>query len=352
MYENMENTKILGYGCYIPRYRIKTESIATVWGADEKAIKNGLKIYEKAVAGVDEDSVTIGVDATKNALKRAQINESDIGAIYTGSESHPYAVKPSSTIIGDAIGAGPNYTAADTQFACKAGTAAIQMIMGLVESKKIKYGIAIGADTAQGLPGDALEYSAASGGASFVLGLCDEKNACAEIIDTVSFSTDTPDFWRRPKEDYPRHAGRFTGEPAYFRHVSGATDALLKKRNETIDDYDYIVFHMPNGKFPLLMAKKYKIPMEKIKPSLVVEKIGNTYSGSSILGLCSVLDIAKPNDRILVTSYGSGAGSDSFSLRVCEGIEKIRNRAPFIDEYIDDKEYVSYSTYARMRGKI
>ena len=300
----------------------------------------------------DEDSATIGTEATKNALKRAQIDVSEVGAIYMGSESHPYAVNPSATMIGDAIGAGPNYTAADTEFACKAGTAAMQMVLGLVESKNIKYGIAIGADTAQGMPGNALEYSAASGGASFVIGLSPDTEACAEITQTASYSTDTPDFWRRPKEEYPQHAGRFTGGPAYFKHVCGATDLLLKKTKTTIDDYDYFVFHMPNGKFPLLMAKKYKIPIEKIKPSLVVEKIGNTYSGSSILGLCSVLDIAKPNDKILMTSYGSGAGSDSFSIKVCSGIEKLRKKAPMVNEYINDKEYINYAVYAKIRGKI
>ena len=331
----MENAKIIGYGAYIPKYRIKTEEIAAVWGTDINSIKNGLKINEKAVAGADEDSATIGVEATKNALKRANIDASEIRAIYIGSESHPYAVNPSATIIGDAIGAGPNYTAADTEFACKAGTAAMQMVMGLVESRRINYGIAIGADTAQGMPGDALEYSAASGGAGFLLGITDEKNACAKILETVSYSSDTPDFWRRPKEDYPQHAGRFTGKPAYFKHVIGATELLLKKTNTTIEDYDYFVFHMPNGKFPLIMAKKYKIPMEKIKPSLVVEKIGNAYSGSSILGLCAVLDIAKPNDMILITSYGSGAGSDSFSIKVCKGIEDKRKKAPLVADYIN-----------------
>jgi len=353
MQKMLKNSKIIGYGAYIPKYRIKTEDIACVWGADAQSIKNGLRIFEKAVAGADEDTATIGVEATKNALLRAQIKSSNnnIGAIYIGSESHPYAVNPTATIIGEAIGLNTNYTAADTQFACKAGTAAIQMIMGLVESGRIKYGIAIGADTAQGKPSDALEYSAASGGASFIIGLENEENAVAEILDTCSFSTDTPDFWRRPKEDYPQHAGRFTGVPAYFRHVIGATNLLLKKTNTTIDDYDYFVFHMPNGKFPLAMAKKYNIPIEKLKQSLVVERIGNTYSGSSLLGLCNCLDIAKPNQKILITSYGSGAGADSFAIKICNGIEKKRNKAKLTEFYINDKEYIDYSIYAKIRGK-
>ncbi|MCK5177070.1 MAG: hydroxymethylglutaryl-CoA synthase, partial [Candidatus Aenigmarchaeota archaeon] len=67
----MEKAKIIGYGAYVPKYRIRTEEIAKVWGADENSIKNGLKITEKAVGAEDEDSATIGTEATKNALKRA-----------------------------------------------------------------------------------------------------------------------------------------------------------------------------------------------------------------------------------------------------------------------------------------
>jgi len=54
--------------------------------------------------------------------------------------------------VGDAINAGHDYTAASTEFACKAGTAAIQMCAGLVKANYVKYGLAIGADTAQGAP--------------------------------------------------------------------------------------------------------------------------------------------------------------------------------------------------------
>ena len=43
-------------------------------------------------------------------MKRAKLEGNHIGAIYTGSESHPYAVKPTSTIVAEAIGATPNLT--------------------------------------------------------------------------------------------------------------------------------------------------------------------------------------------------------------------------------------------------
>ncbi len=341
---------IVGYGVYIPIYRIKTAEIAMVWGEEPKRIETGLGIIEKAVGGIDEDTATIATAAASNAVKMAGIDARKIGALYVGSESHPYAVKPTATIVAEVIGATPNLTAADLEFACKAGTAGLQMVLSMVDSKMIEYGMSIGADTAQGKPGDALEYSAASGGAAFIAG--PEKESLAVIEATFSFSTDTPDFWRRQGADYPSHGGRFTGQPAYFKHVINATNGLLEKTGTRISDYDYFVFHQPNAKFPQEAAKKLGIPLEKVKDGLIVPYVGNTYSGATLLGLSAVLDVAKPEQRILATSFGSGAGSDSFAINVTDVINEKRGGAPSVKEYLSRKRYIDYATYLKYRKKI
>jgi hydroxymethylglutaryl-CoA synthase len=339
---------IVGYGAYIPRFRIKVEEIAKVWGTDASAIKEGLLVDEKSVPDQDEDTITISVEAARNALARAGIDGSKIGAVYVGSESHPYAVNPSGTVVAEAIGATPNVMVADLEFACKAGTAALQICNALVKSGEIEYGLAIGADTSQGRPGDALEYTAAAGGAAFVVG----KDPLATIDATYSYTTDTSDFWRREGQNYPSHGGRFTGEPAYFTHVQNATKGILAKTGLTAKDFDFLVLHAPNGKFPLRAAKTLGFEKEKILPGLIVTKIGNTYSGSSILSLTAVLDIAKAGQKILLTSYGSGAGSDSFVFTVTDKIEERRDRAPKTRQYMEKKSYINYGTYAKLRGKL
>ncbi len=337
---------IVGYGVYIPRYRIKVEEIAKVWGKDGNAIKNGLNVQQKSVPGLDEDTITISTQATRNALDYCKIDPQEIGAVYVGSESHPYAVKPSATVVAEAIGATPVMTAADYEFACKAGTAAMQTCMAYVDSNMAKYGLAIGADTSQGRPADALEFTAAAGGAAYIIG---KENTIANFEATYSFTTDTPDFWRREGEEYPKHGARFTGVPAYFKHVAGGTDGLLEKTGYKIEDFDYVIFHQPNGKFPLRMAKKYGIPKEKILPGLLTPTIGNTYSGSTPLGLAAVLDQAKENDLILATSFGSGAGSDSFAIRVTDAIHE--NSRP-VQTYVNRVNYLSYGEYVKHRKKI
>lgn len=343
---------IITYGVYIPKYRIKVEEIARVWGANAADISGGLGVYSKSVPDLDEDTATIAVEAARSALKRREINPEEIGAVYVGSESHPYAVKPTACTVGEAIGATPNMTAADYEFACKAGTAAIQTCMGLVKSQMITYGVAIGSDVAQGAPSDALEYTAAAGGAAFVIG---RDDPIARINHTCSFTTDTPDFWRREGQDYPRHGGRFTGDPGYFKHIQGAVRLIFDQTGKSAKDYDYAVFHQPNAKFPQRVAKILGFTAEQIKPGLVVPRLGNTYSGSSMIGLAATLDLAKAGDRIFVASFGSGAGSDAFDIDVTDAIESgsfRRDAAPSVEKLLSSPKWVDYATYARHKGKI
>jgi hydroxymethylglutaryl-CoA synthase len=343
---------IITYGTYIPRFRIKVEEIARVWGANADDIKGGLGVYEKSVPDVDEDTITIAVEAARNALFRRSVDREAIGAIYVGSESHPYAVKPSACTVGEAIGATPNMTAADYEFACKAGTAAVQTCMGMVKSDMIKYGVAIGADVSQGAPGDALEYTAAAGGAAFVIG---NDDPIAVINHTCSFTTDTPDFWRREGQPFPRHGGRFTGEPGYFKHVQGAARMMLSQMGTKPSDYTYAVFHQPNAKFPERVAGMLGFSRDQVRPGLVVPRLGNTYSGSSLIGLAATLDIAKPGDRIFVTSFGSGAGSDAFDIEVTDAIAGpafVHGAAPSVERQLEKPIYVDYALYAKHKGKI
>ncbi len=312
---------IVSFGYYFPRYRIKTGENT-----------------EKTVGAVDEDTVTVATEASTDCLRKIKIKRDLIRAIYIGSESHPYAVNPTSSTVAQFLGINAFSFGADFEFACKAGTSSLIAVEGLVKSKKIKYGLAMGADKAQGKPGDILEKVCACGGACFLIG--DHKNEIiAEIVDAVSFQTDTPDFWRRDGESAPSHAGRFSGEPAYFYHIENSVKKILENNKLKIADFAKVVFHQPNSKFPKEIAKKLSVSEKQFADGFFVTKFGNPYSASSLLGLCKVLEVAKPKELILVASYGSGAGSDAIVLRTTEGIKKLQKGKKF-EEKLSEKIYI------------
>ncbi|HPH96081.1 MAG TPA: hydroxymethylglutaryl-CoA synthase [Anaerolineaceae bacterium] len=334
-----------GYGAYVPRYRLPNSEVARIW-TDAK----GGPVKEKAVTGPDEDVITMSIEAARNAIARAGISPLLLRAVWIGSESHPYAVKPSSTVVAEAIGASPHIQAADLEFACKAGTEAIVAAIGLVGSGMADYAMGIGMDTAQGKPADALEYTAGCGGAAYIIGPAED--ALCLIESTYSYVTDTPDFWRRAEQKYPEHGQRFTGDPAYFKHILAAAETMMEASGTKASDYQYAVFHQPNPKFPQRAAATLGFKPEQISTGLLVPVIGNTYAGAAIIGLTAVLDVAQPGDRILMVSYGSGAGSDAFSLVVTDKILERRDRATKTADYIARRTPIDYGNYVRYRGKL
>jgi hydroxymethylglutaryl-CoA synthase len=332
---------IVSYGFYIPKYRIKTEEIAKIWGKNPEEIKKSLGIFEKAVAGIDEDSLTMAYESSSLALKNLAINKREIKVVFFGSETHPYAVNPAATILAEFLGIEKNYLSYDTEFACRAATGAMISAFGLIKSGFSAYGLVTASDKGLTKTHDPLEYTAASGSVSLLLG---KNNVLLEVLDYQSFSSDTPDFWRREGIRYPSHSGRFTGKPSYFFHIQEAAKTLLNQTKLSPEKFSYAVFHMPNGRFPQEVARSLGFSQKQIADSLTVSYLGNSYTASALMGLVSVLEKAKENDLIFLVSYGSGAGADAFIFRVTKNLEK---RRIAFRKTLEEKKYIDYATYLK-----
>lgn len=337
-----KNVGITSYGFALPKWKVATKTIALSQGKDE-SIGRSLGVVSKTVPGFDEDTITLATQASFEALLSFKGDASDLGALFVGSESHPYAVKPSGTVIKSALGLSEDMVLADLQFACKAATQGLQIGASYVLSGLVKNALIIGADTAQSRPGDALEYTAGAGAAAYILG---QDKLVAKFLATLSIATDTPDFWRRPGESYPQHAGRFSGGPAYFYHIATAAQKILTETGLKPGDFKYCIFHTPNGKFPREIAKKLGFTTEQVQPSLLVEQIGNAYAAAVPLALSAVLEVARANEKILVVSYGSGSGSDAFVLETTKLLENFNQKKTlYLKEIIAGLVEVDYQTY-------
>ena len=350
---------IVGYGAYIPNFRLKVEDIWEVWMDPVDTpplIKRKRGLTEKAVGRWDEDSVTMAIYAAKSSLSMAGISGEDLNAVYFGSCTNPFASKASAPVIAEALRTVPELMAADCQFATKSGTATVQICTALVESGMVRYGLAIGSDTLSRHipPHDPNEYSASCGAGALVIG---KERVIAELEGIYSYTTQTPEFYRLDGERYIKHAANENEEYSvgYGKHMKNAVQGYMKKFGCSPRDFVYVALSQPDGQLPLEMGKEMGFSEEQIRPGLIATEIGDCGSASPLIALGAILDQAKAEERILVISYGFGAGCDILSLKTTVLLNEARKRRegyPSVRELIDNKEYISYAQYLRQERKL
>jgi hydroxymethylglutaryl-CoA synthase len=350
---------IAGYGAYVPRFRLRVDDIWDVWmnQIDTPAVIKEMRgLEEKAVTRWDEDAVTMAVAAAKAGLENARISADEVEAMFFGSCTNPYASKASILGVAEALTARRDIISADVQFATKSGTAVLQICAAMVDSGRTKYALAIGSDALSRHvpPNDLLEYSAGAGAAALVMS---RENVVAEIETVYTYNTHTPEFFRLDGERYIKHAASEDGEYLWgFReHVNKAVQGYFKKFGGRPQDFAYLAISQPDGCLPVKVSQGLGFNEDQIRPGLLVSEIGDCGSASSLLSLIAILEKAQPGQRILLVSYGFGAGCDVISLKATDLLPRQRAQKadyPSLKEVIADKEYLSYAQYLRQERKL
>ncbi len=345
---------IVGYGASIPYRRMSVQQVLDVWkNSDFGILKYRLQASERAVLFFNEDTNTLATESSKNALKQAGVEGKQIQALYLGTGTNPWASNPSSPLIAESIGATSDVLCSDIQFSGKSGTSSMQICSALTESDSIKYGVAIGADTLNRhvQPGELYEYVASAGSASFVIG---KEGAIARIQGAQSHTSSLCDWFRLEGERYIRTGSSDIPDAitiGLLQHTVAAVQKLNSKLGLKPEDYTYAVFQQPYGYVPFMVGSALGFKPEQVGPGTISEQIGDCGAASSLLGLANVLDFAKAGDRVLLASYGFGAGSDAFSLEVTPEIEAKRGRAPLVKDLLGRKEMVDYATAMKYEHK-
>ena len=180
------------------------------------------------------------------------------------------------------------------------------------------------------------------------------ENVIAEIEGTTSYSTDFSDFFRLDGERYIRMSDQNIPallDVGMIEHSATAVKALLRTLGAGPEEYDYAIFQAPYGFVPSTIGRAVGFGQHQIDPGLIAPKIGDCGAATSLLSLGSVLDIALPGQRILVSAYGFGAGADAFSLKVTPSIEQVRGKVPTVRALLEDKKMVDYATAAKFEYK-
>ncbi len=342
---------ILGYGVTIPRRRIAIEEINNVWKNLPLQAVKARKVKERAVLGPDEDAITLGADAAARALRMSGLDRDRIGVLILGTQTSPYHTRAGASVLVDALGLRNDVFATDVQFSGKSGTSAVLLALACVNAGMAEAAIAIGSDTLSYhvSPGDSQEYVASSGACAMVIG---RGAGIAEIENSASYTTDTPDYFRLDGERYIRTGGTAmtaTGV-GMQENVVGAWESLARRCPCDPKSFRYLAIQQDDGKAPFQVGQRLGFTKEQIAPGIICDYLGDCGAASPLLSLAKVLDGAGADERIAAVSYGAGAGSDVLILKTTRKLAEARRR-PSLGELIFGKEMVDYPTYIKMERK-
>lgn len=331
---------IVSYGTYLPRLRITEEEYKKAWG------NCAAGIVEKTVPDSDEDALTMGIAAARRALGFPdKIYAVDI--LTWASTSYPYAEKLTAGATAAMLGLPDGLLSTEHGQSTRAGAEAFLTALAYLRAQMGKTALVIAADAPCAHPRDPLEHGLGAAAAAFVLG---GENIIAEVEGYTSFVAEQLGERYRPEgEDYLTDIGvrQFTLD-AYNRLISRSVKDLLRILNARPEDYRYFVVHQADGRAARSLALQLGFREEQFAPGMLFRQTGDVGVCSTLLGLAALLEVGVPGDRILVAAYGSGAGSLAISLRVTGGISGFK-RLPGVREQLEDKKYINYIQYLKLK---
>ncbi len=321
---------ITSYGVYIP-----------LWRMDRKLIRAR---GEKAIAHFDEDSLTMAVAAGMNCLNSS--DRASVDKAFFASTTFPYREKQGASLLAAACDLPHSIGTADFANSLKGGTSALLAAVDAVKGKSAKRVLVSAADTRVGVPMEEFERMSGDGAAAFIIG---DTDVAVSIESSHSVSDEIMDLWRTQHDTFVRSwESRFSDFAGYQRIGAEAVSGLLKKCDMKPADISKVVFYAPDPRSPMALAKRLGFNPETQLQNPLSDVLGNTGTSFALILLAAALDEAKPDDAILLLSYGDGA--DALLLRVTEKINDIKGRKG-VKAYLDSKRMINdYPTYLLWRG--
>lgn len=324
---------IVGYGTYVPKFRIKREEIGKAWEGGGRG--------ERSVAGLDEDVVTMAVEAALNAIDSAGIDPvQDLDAVYLASVSSPYLEHSAAGVVAEVLGLRTDGDCVDFGGSTRAGLAALKAAGDGVSAGRMHYALVVASDARPAAPGSALEPSFGAGAAAFILA---REDGVARIDAAHVYSTRFIDRWRAPMDPYVRdYDARFAREFGYIKHVIGAGKEFAERGGRKPGEYDHVVVPYVDDRLVAAVGKELGLKPAQVAASSTVKDVGDAGAASALLGLAAVLDSANAGEKIMMASYGSGT-SDVVGLTVGDGRRPERSFA----YYLKSKRYIDYVGYLK-----
>lgn len=316
-----KNIVIKGLGAFLPEKRLTNQDLEKMVETSDEWIVTRTGIRERRIAAEDEKTSDLASNAAKAALKKAGLKASQIDLIVVATISPDSNFPSVACLVQKKIGA-DKAAAFDVSAACSgflyalttakqfltsglfsnALVIAAENITSLIDwndrATCVLFGDGAGAcvisaeeaDEPSGVLADFLDAEGKYGE------LMEVKMANRKPLDQVATTTALPMISMQGQELF---------KVAVNSMANGALEAV-KKAGLKLEDIKCIVPHQANDRIITAVAKKLKVPKDKI--FINIHKYGNMSAASIAVALCEAVEegVIQKGDYVVLVTFGAG----------------------------------------------
>jgi hydroxymethylglutaryl-CoA synthase len=325
---------IVSYGTYIPTYRLPRDLIAKEWGTPSLG-------GERAIANFDEDSLTLAVNASIDAL--GSRDPQTLSGVFFASTTSPYREKQAAVTVATVLDTSPEVRTMDFTDTLRAGTSALLIALDLVQSGK--HILVCSGDSRMGEPDSPQEQNYGDAGGAMLVGT---ENVLAEVVGTYTISQEFLGTWRTEEQDYLRSfPGAFETKFGYNRFIAAAVQGVLKKCGLTAKEIANAAIAAPSQRILQAALRGLGLDIKSQVQDTFWNTVGDAGTAQPLVLLGAVLERAKPGDLVLMVGYGDGG--DAAVFRVTEAIAGFKAVRSVYSQIEVKRTLPSYGKYARFR---
>lgn len=331
------NIKVSGMATAVPKNIVSTESYKDLFGVEEvdKFISMTGITQTRRVSEYQTAS-DLAYVAAKNLMESKNINPEEIGALVFGTTSPDYRRPASSFIIQKRLGLTVETAVFDMSLGCSSLVYGIQVVASMMANSDINRALLVLGDTASKTTNPEDRASIMIVGDSGVAVLLEKTDEKEEITSLVRSDGKGYRYLIVPGGGYRNmnasheaeicadgnkrslHNSFMQGTSVFTFTISDVPRLLkdyLMLTSTSVDDYDVFAFHQANLYILKQIAKKLKIPFEKMAMS--IERYGNTSGSSPIVSLCDNFGNTQNQElKVLICGFGVGLSWGVFSITI------------------------------------
>jgi hydroxymethylglutaryl-CoA synthase len=336
-----EEVGIAAFGAYVPAMRLSRREIAAAhaWSSSSSPAEEP---SERSVCGWDEDTITMAVEAARNAL--TGIDRAEIRTVTLATTTAPFVDRLNSGIIVGALGLDDSVCAQDVTGSLKAATSSLVSGVDTVVARGA-HTLCVASEDLQSAAGTTEELTTGHAAAALVLG---PGAGVARLLGSASVTVDLVDHYRASGSQFDYNwEPRWVRDQGYFELVPRVVADVLASTQTSAEEVTRFCLPCRLPGVTSGLARRIGLRADSV-PRELDERCGECGSAHPLLLLVDALENAVPGDKLLLVGFGQGA--DVLLFEVTDTIREYRTRGGGVRRWLDLRLPCSYMRYLTLRG--